>query len=592
MAYIDLRYSPDGYPKAAEGTDYSGFEALIWATNDQDTTVAAALPSAEVTEPGPVEPSDPQGDTEQALETWQRTVRQEKEEEAKHPQKKPAEVERAATKALNSRSKQSKNQSLGPVELTAENDTALQFILDTLPRSWLHHREERHAGTQRGLDFMRAITLLFRFKDIAVDTSYVRLESKLDAEVDLKRIGGMAQLFEMAVRAGFLKRVKRSGNDGYAATSDAFIKLPKEIPLGQRSPTLDLELTRNFAKLGPTTQSEMDRKRIVSTIQSHLGRHLPEAGFVVELFGSSGSGLYTPASDSDLCCYHGIYPPQRRIGIWDVKRALDRCRDFTDIIAISHAKIPIVKMRHVPTNLAVDVSIENTVAIENTRLLQLYADCDARVKPLLFALKTWCKSRAIAHPEQGSLSSYSWVLLMIHYLQRTDPPVVPNVQYQPTFETFHHAAESKVINCFYSAAIGKRWSSTNTRPLGELLHGFFRYYHEYDFATKVVDIRGRLAGHPTHDSPCLQSPYHMPKSMDPDQTGLLTRAIKIKQYGGRDWHHQNKLIAIQDPFIDERNTAVGCHDVQAEWIMDEITRAYRLLSAGGTFGDIVFFNKR
>lgn len=591
---LDLRYGVVGFPVPQYGIDQSGFEMPIWDKQRGDDADVKQSGKVDISTKEEADQQDRAGrpdDEAAALEQWRRTVREEKAQEAEHPERPADEVERAAAQKLVVQAKQSKKQAQKRVELTSENAMAVNWLPDTLVRHWLHHRDGRWAITQRGLNFMRAIGLMFRFKDLAGDTSFAKLESRIDAEADVKQFGGMAQLLEMGVEAGYLKRVKRGGNEGFAATSGAFLTFRKPIPLGQRSPTLDRELSKNYEKLRPTTQSEKDRRQIVATLQSHFHRHLPEAGFVVELFGSSGSGLYSPASDSDICCYHGVYPPSRRVGIWDVKRALDRSRDFTDLIAISHAKIPIVKMRHIATDLAVDVSIENTIAIENTRLLRLYAECDARVKPLLFALKTWCKSRAVAHPEQGSLSSYSWVLLMLHYLQRTHPPVIPNMQYQGRVQTFVHAADAKVIKAHYEPAVCERWQSQNTAPLGELLHGFYKYFHEYDWARKVVDIRGRVVEDP-EGVPHPTSPYYLPETRGNATPGLLTRDIKVAQYGERDWHRDNKVIAIQDPFIDERNTAVGCWEGHAVWIQDEISRAYRLLSAGGTFGDIVYFNKQ
>ena len=59
---------------------------------------------------------------------------------------------------------------------------------------------------------------------------------------------------------------------------------------------------------------------------------------------------------------------------------------------------------------------------------QCYADLDPRVRPLVFAVKRWASRRCIKEPKNGGLSSYSFVLLMIHYLQVASPPVLPCLQ--------------------------------------------------------------------------------------------------------------------------------------------------------------------
>lgn len=48
------------------------------------------------------------------------------------------------------------------------------------------------------------------------------------------------------------------------------------------------------------------------------------------------------------------------------------------------------------------------------------------------ALKYWAKQRAVNDPYRGTLSSYAWVLLAIHYLQTCEPPVLPCLQVPPT----------------------------------------------------------------------------------------------------------------------------------------------------------------
>ena len=45
-----------------------------------------------------------------------------------------------------------------------------------------------------------------------------------------------------------------------------------------------------------------------------------------------------------------------------------------------------------------------------------------------FAIKFWAKRRSVNDPYRGSLSSYAWVLLAIHFLQTCEPPVLPCLQ--------------------------------------------------------------------------------------------------------------------------------------------------------------------
>lgn len=64
----------------------------------------------------------------------------------------------------------------------------------------------------------------------------------------------------------------------------------------------------------------------------------------------------------------------------------------------------------------------------NTQLLRAYCDVDERVAKLGIALKEWAKACDIGDASKGSLSSYSYIIMLIHFLQRSDPPVLPFLQ--------------------------------------------------------------------------------------------------------------------------------------------------------------------
>ncbi|KAL0484496.1 polyA RNA polymerase, partial [Acrasis kona] len=64
-------------------------------------------------------------------------------------------------------------------------------------------------------------------------------------------------------------------------------------------------------------------------------------------------------------------------------------------------------------------------------MLKLYSNFDDRVRPLVYAVKYWTKRRHISDPPSGSLSSYSHVIMVIHYLQHIH--ILPSLQ-----DLIHH----------------------------------------------------------------------------------------------------------------------------------------------------------
>eukprot|EP00971_Amphidinium_carterae_P318672 6334332-Amphidinium_carterae.1 len=74
-----------------------------------------------------------------------------------------------------------------------------------------------------------------------------------------------------------------------------------------------------------------------------------------------------------------------------------------------------------------DISFFNEVAYYNSRLLRCYAEFDKRAMGLGLLIKHWAKRRKINSPfHNGTLSSYSYTLMVVHYLQRCN--ILPNLQ--------------------------------------------------------------------------------------------------------------------------------------------------------------------
>lgn len=65
------------------------------------------------------------------------------------------------------------------------------------------------------------------------------------------------------------------------------------------------------------------------------------------------------------------------------------------VVCVSHAKVPIVKIWDPELQLACDMNVNNTLALENTRMIRTYVDIDERVRPLAMIVKHWTKKRIL-----------------------------------------------------------------------------------------------------------------------------------------------------------------------------------------------------
>lgn len=81
------------------------------------------------------------------------------------------------------------------------------------------------------------------------------------------------------------------------------------------------------------------------------------------------------------------------------------------------AKVPILKFKDKETGFEIDLNCNNAVGIRNTRLLHCYARLDWRIRPLVIMVKLWAQANNINDAKNMTVSSYSWVLMVIHFLQ-------------------------------------------------------------------------------------------------------------------------------------------------------------------------------
>jgi DNA polymerase sigma len=73
------------------------------------------------------------------------------------------------------------------------------------------------------------------------------------------------------------------------------------------------------------------------------------------------------------------------------------------VVCVPNAKVPIVKIWDPEFKLACDMNVNNTLALENTRMIKTYVQIDQRVRPLAMIIKHWTKRRILN--DAGTLMS-------------------------------------------------------------------------------------------------------------------------------------------------------------------------------------------
>jgi DNA polymerase sigma len=246
-----------------------------------------------------------------------------------------------------------------------------------------------------------------------------------------------------------------------------------------------------------------------------------------------------------------------------------------NIKPIFTARVPIVKFADPDSGLNCDVCVNNILAVYNTRLLRTYALLDIRCAQLIYLIKYWASMREINQPYLGTLSSYSYVLLVIHYLQSLPNPVLPVLQDQNQFpesslpSTMVDGLDGNTYNCSYFETVstkedGKepKFVTKNTDPVGELLVGFFKYYaYDFNLDRDIVTVRFTADTiRALHKEGDLTSPY-------------TTKEEK----GWTNYTELRNALCIEDPFETDFNVARTCTYEGLSQIQYELVRAYHLL---------------
>ena len=189
-----------------------------------------------------------------------------------------------------------------------------------------------------------------------------------------------------------------------------------------------------------------------------------------------------------------------------------RCRSglFNDVTAIPFARIPVVKgtcdltKRHPPmfTNVHFDICFLNDIAVVNSNLLREYSLIDERVRMLMIAVKSWSKLNKVGNAAENTLSSYSWIILVIFYLQCIDfLPILQCPKFMKAHEE-HFDKNNRLhfvngLNTHFVTSlkveqtgiwkVPDRFAET---PVSVLLAGFFMFYaHHFPKHSVAVSIR-------------------------------------------------------------------------------------------------------
>ncbi|KAB8302963.1 hypothetical protein EYC80_006277 [Monilinia laxa] len=282
-----------------------------------------------------------------------------------------------------------------------------------------------------------------------------------------------------------------------------------------------------------------------------------------------------------------------------------------------------------------DINFSNHLALHNTLLLRLYSVCDPRVKVMVLFVKHWAKTRGINTPYRGTLGSYGYVLMVLHYLMNiAQPPVLPNLQHMNKEPPAHLSPSEKAAQTSCDGQDVRFWRNEaeirslaerkmlthNHDSVGMLLRGFFEYFAQSAQMTTVHGVRGFEWGRevlslrskygilskqekgwvgartvvettqiaaPTPTTPKLSTPAISKPSGENAGNSSSEPELKLEKQPPRTMKETKEvrhryLLAIEDPFEIEHNIARTVTHNGIVSIRDEFRRAWGIIKSLGT----------
>jgi terminal uridylyltransferase len=277
-----------------------------------------------------------------------------------------------------------------------------------------------------------------------------------------------------------------------------------------------------------------------------------------------------------------------------------------------------------------DINFSAHLALHNTQLLRCYSRTDPRVKSMILFIKHWAKVRGINTPYRGTLSSYGYVLMVLHYLVNIAQPFVcPNLQIvnhnppgylPPTEIEARTVCKGRDVRFWRNEAEIKNLSDRNLLnhnhdSVGTLLRGFFEYFAQngqmstgynrgFDWGREVLSLRtvggivakqekgwtgaktvvetSTIAAPPTPSSATLPEASSNSAALPGGQAQeVKTPKLPPKTMEETKEIRHRYLFAIEDPFELDHNVARTVTHNGIVSIRDEFRRAWRIIRSIG-----------
>ena len=327
-------------------------------------------------------------------------------------------------------------------------------------------------------------------------------------------------------RANSAPPITRAGKRPRPMPSNPLLRLHNEI--------LD------FADFISPTKSEMLRRRALVTELKQIVKDLwGSDGVRLEVFGSTLTGLALPTSDVDMVVFDAPHAGSVR-PLRELAKELKRRKLVSYIEVIGKARVPIIKLHHIKSDLDADICFDQPGGLQMASLIKTMLDSVPAMRPLILVMKYFLVQRELNETYRGGVGSFMLQLMVIACMQQH-----ARERCYDRWQRLEAAKRSGKGNRFVKI-VHEQIKGENPHNLGMMLMEFIGFYGvQLDFERVGISVR---------------------------QEGRLYRKIK------RGWFNPRRpgLLSIENP--EDTSHDIGQNAYNISKVRSALYHSYHLLS--------------
>lgn len=200
--------------------------------------------------------------------------------------------------------------------------------------------------------------------------------------------------------------------------------------------------------------------------------------------------------------------------IYELYNTIAESKNYFDVQSNYTQRAHIINFYDKETLVKIELIIDNILALYNANLIRNYCLYDSRIIILINFIKDWSKINKVNGNFNGYLSSYCFTIMVIYFLQKINPHVLPVLQ-SKNFNNFEDilfyedisnknkrnkpSVSIRHLFCNFQMKFDlnslKKWNNSNFNnkmSVAELIYNFFKFYlFIFDENNYCIDIQNQ-----------------------------------------------------------------------------------------------------